>query len=88
MAPLFKNIEITKQDVEPYMAEVCSKLDEFKTPRRSLIGSFFGNQIILATPLIQWYLEHGLDIDNITVFIRYEPVPCFKTFAEKVANAR
>ena len=70
------------------MAAVCEQLDEFKTPYHLLISSFFGEQIMLATPLLQWYIKHGLVIINITVFIHYEPVPCFKEFTKKVADAR
>ena len=88
MPPIFKNVEIPKQDVGPYMTAVCKKLDEFKMPHRSLIGSFFRKQIMLATPLLQWYLKHGLVIKNITAFICYEPVLCFKEFTDEVANAR
>ena len=57
-------------------------------PRRSLIGSFFGTKILLATPLVQWYLEHGLVITRIYQVIEYTPVACFKPFGEAVSNAR
>ena len=32
MPPIFKNIEITNQDVGLYMADLCRKLEEFKNP--------------------------------------------------------
>ena len=88
MPPIFKNVEVWKQDVGPYMADLCNKLIEFKTPRHSLISSFFGHQIMLATPLLMWYDKHGLVIDSVTDFIRYKPVHFFKDFTEEVANAR
>ena len=34
-------------------------------PRRLLIGSYFGKKIGLSTPLLKWYLEHGLVITHI-----------------------
>ena len=43
---------------------------------------------MLATPVLQWYDEHGLVINSITEFICYEPVACFKDFTKEVANAR
>ena len=85
MAPVFKNVEVSIDDVGPYMKNVCQKLGEFKTSRRSLIGSYFGKQIMVASPLIQWYCAHGLIVDNITAFVRYDPIPCFRKFNEEVA---
>jgi hypothetical protein len=88
MPPVFKNVDISIDDVSLYMRNVCQKLGEFKSSRRSLIGSYYGEQIMLATPLIQWYCDHGLLVDNITSFVRYDPIPCFRNFTEEVANAR
>ena len=88
MPPVFKNVEVTIDDVGPYMKNVCQNLGEFKTPRCSLIGSYFGEQIMVAMPLVQWYCAHGLVVDNITAFVRYEPVQCFGKFMEEVAATR
>ena len=53
MLPVFKNVNVTIDDVGDYMKNVCQNLGEFKTPRRSLIGSYFGKQIMVASPLIK-----------------------------------
>ena len=39
--------------------------DVMKQARRSLIGSMFGEKILLATPLLKWYLEHGLEATRV-----------------------
>ena len=70
------------------MTPVCERLKEFKTPHRPLIGSFFGKQMMLETPLLQWYIYYCLVIRNVTSFICYEPVTCFKEFTKEIANAR
>ena len=70
------------------MKNVYQNLGEFKTPCRSLIGSYFGEQIMVATPLLQWYCTHGLVVDNITAFVWYKPVQCFRKFTEEVAATR
>ena len=88
MPPVFKNVEVSIEDIGPYMKNVCQNLGEFKMPRRSLIGSYFGKQIMVATPLLQWYYKHGLVVDNITAFVRYEPIPCFSKFTKEVAATR
>ena len=57
-------------------------------PRRSLVGSYFGEKILLASPLIKWYLEHGLEVTHIYQVVEYTPVPCFQPFGEAVSDAR
>ena len=52
-----------------------------------LIGSYFGKQIMVASPLLKWYCTHGLIVENITTFIEYEPVACFQNFTQEVSNA-
>ena len=41
--------------------------------RRTLIGSFIGKNIFLATPLLRWYLEHCLVVDKIYEVVEYVP---------------
>ena len=43
---------------------------------------------MLATPLLKWYLNHGLIVNNITAFVQYKPIPVFQEFAEEVATTR
>ena len=88
MTPVFKNVSVCVGDVGDYMKTVCEDLGEFKTPRRMLIGSYFGKQIMIASPLLKWYCDHDLIVENITTFIQYEPSACFQTFTEEVSNAR
>lgn len=57
-------------------------------PRGSLIGSYFGAKILLATPLIRWYLEHGLEVTHIYQVVEYKPGLCFQPFGEDVSDAR
>ena len=42
-------------------------------PRRSLIGSMACEKILLATPLLKWYLEHGLEVTRVYQVIEYAP---------------
>ena len=58
-----------------------------KTPRRSLIGSMFGKQL-LATPLLKWYLQHGLQVTRVYQVILYRSSPRFRLFGEAVSDAR
>ena len=84
MPPIFKNVGVSIEDIDPYMKNICQNLGEFKTPQWLLIGSYFGEQIMVASPLFQWYYVHGLVIENIIAFVCYEPVPCFSKFTKEV----
>ena len=57
-------------------------------PRRSLIGSMKGDKILLATPLLKWYLEHGLEVTKVYQVVEFTPEPCFKSFSDAVSDAR
>ena len=62
MCPIFKNTEISREDIGEFMQAFAEEQNIMPQPRRSLIGSYFGERILLATPLIKWYLEHGLEV--------------------------
>ena len=88
MCPIFKNTEIYRNDIGEYMKTFAEEQNIMPQARRSLIGSYFGEKVLLATPLIKWYLEHGLDVTHIYQVIEYRPVPCFQPFGEAVSDAR
>jgi hypothetical protein len=46
------------------------------------------DKILLYTPLLKWYLEHGLEITKFYQAITYTPKQCFKGIADDIANAR
>ncbi|CAH3160600.1 unnamed protein product [Porites lobata] len=88
MCPIFKNTQISKEDIGEYMQTFAEEQHIMPQPRRSLIGSYFGEKILLATPLIKWYLEHGLEVTRIYQVVEYTPFPCFQPFGEAVSDAR
>ncbi|CAB4002579.1 Hypothetical predicted protein [Paramuricea clavata] len=73
MCPIFKNVEISGEDIGDYMKTYAEENDVMKQPRHSLIGSMIGEKILLATPLLRWYLEHGLEVTHIYQVIEYSP---------------
>ena len=78
MCPIFKNTEISREDIGEFMHTFAKELNIMSHPRRSLIGSYFGDKILLATPLIKWH--------HIYQVVEYSPVPCFKPFGETVSE--
>ena len=88
MSPIFKNIEISREDIGQHMQTFAEEENIMSQPRRSLVGSYFGEKVLLASPLIKWYLEHGLEVTHIYQVVEYTPVPCFQPFGEAVSEAR
>ena len=62
------------------------KIKDF--PLHLLIGSYFGKKIGLSTPLLKWYLNHGLVITHIYTVVEYIPNAAFNSFMTQVAQAR
>ena len=53
-----------------------------------LLGSYRGDKILLATPLLRWYLVHGLEVTHVYQVIEYDPIPCFRRFGDAVSTAQ
>ena len=65
MTSIFKNIEIHRRDVGEHMEKFAEENEIMSAPRRSLIGSYFGDRILLGTPLLKYYLQKGLKVTKI-----------------------
>ncbi|RUS83075.1 hypothetical protein EGW08_009161 [Elysia chlorotica] len=88
MPPIFKNIEVSRKDIGPFMGKYASENKLLEQPRRTLIGSFIGKNIFLTTPLLRWYLEHGLVVERVYQVVEYKPSRCFQGFADIVSENR
>ena len=73
MTPIFKNTEASLEDVGHHMQGYAKEHKINDIPGRLLIGSYFGNKIGLSTPLLMWYLNHGLVITHIYTVVEYIP---------------
>ena len=88
MTPIFKNTEISLNDIGSHMKEFAEARGCIPKPRRSLIGSYWANKILLATPLLQFYLQEGLVVSYVHQAIQWTPKACFGTFKEFVTESR
>ena len=87
MTPIFKNTDISINDIGEHMKKYAEENNMMTQPCRSLIGSYFGKAILLTTPLLKWYLEHGLKVTKVHQVVEYLPNACFKPFGEQVSQA-
>ena len=87
--PIFKNTEVSRSDIGPFMAELAEEQGYLKRPRRMLISSFKLEKGILITPLVQYYLKLGLKLAKVYQIIEYpEAAFAFKDFVNSVVQAR
>ena len=54
MCPIFKNTNISRDDIGEFMKSYAEENKIMPQPRRSLIGNMKGEKILLATPLLKW----------------------------------
>ena len=88
MQPVFKNIRLTRDDLGTFMRRYAEEHNIMATPRRMLVGSYRDDNILLATPLLRWYMDHGLEVTHVYQIIEYDPIPCFRRFGDAVSTAR
>ena len=88
MPPIFKHVEVSRDDIGDFMRDYGIQHDIMAKPRKMLIGSMFGENILLATPLLKFYLENELVVTKVYETIEYEAKACFKAIGERVCNAR
>ncbi|KAG2761816.1 hypothetical protein PC116_g27630 [Phytophthora cactorum] len=92
MSPIFKNvlIDCTNESViGKHMFDYNqSRTSNRSKPARKLIGSYFGEKILIYTPLLKWYLSHGMEIAKTYCFIKASSHKAFAPFMEAVSNAR
>ena len=56
--------------------------------RETLVQGFHARQLLLLTPLVQFYIKNGLKIERVSKFIQYIPFKSLKTFADKITQMR
>ena len=70
------------------MQQYAEEHDIMSTPRRMLVGSYHGENMLLSTPLLRWYLAHGLVVDRVYQIVEYHREAGFQLFGESVSAAR
>ena len=85
--PVIQKTELTDDLIGPFMKAKMME-QERKAGGRTLIQTYNGDNLLLMTPLVQFYLENGMEISNITSFIQYIPGRGLAPFVDKVVSMR
>ena len=88
MSPLFVTSDVHFEDIGEHMKQHVTDHNLSTHSKRLLVGGMAAKKLLLATPLLKWYVEHGLVITKVYQVIEYEPKTCFKQFAQDVSDAR
>ena len=86
--PITKHAMLTRDDIGEHMKEFAENNSLLKRPTKTLLNSYYATKILLATPLLRWYLQHGLKCTKVYQVIQYKPSKCFLRFAKEVVKAR
>ena len=88
MCPLFCNTEVPYEAMGEHMQGYLSFSEGSTKARRLLVGVMKAKQILLATPLLKWYMKHGLEVTKVYKVIEFTPSNCFSKFVDMVTEGR
>lgn len=86
--PIFKHAFLDRENIGSHMKAFAEANGLMKKPTKTLIGSFWAKSILLTSPLLRWYMAHGLVITRLYEVVQYRPVKCFKKFGDEVVTSR
>ena len=88
MPPIFKTATVGREDIGDFMKSYCEQNNLLKTPRQMLISSYRVDCMLFITPLLRWYISHGLVITKVHLVIEWEGRQCFQDWMGEAADAR
>ena len=88
MSPLFCNTDVSIDSIGEYMQNYIDKNNLSTKPRRLLVGGMKASGLLLLSPLLKWYIEHGLLVTRIHQIVEYSKSHCFRKFCDSVTNDR
>ena len=88
-SPLFILSEVPEGQIPQHMKDYKINTERKKIKNnKKLLGVMKAEKILLYSPLLKWYLNHGLQVTKIHKYISYTPGTPFKWFPEEVSGAR
>ena len=88
MSPLFCTTDVPFDLICEHMQDHVQRSELSEKPRRLLVGGMRGREILIATPLLKWYLEHGMVVTKIYQVVEFTPHRCFQEFVKEVSDGR
>ena len=88
-SPLFILAEVPEDQIPQHMQDYKINTGRKKIKNnKKLLGVMKAEKILLYSPLLKWYLNHGLQVTKIHRYISYTSSRSFAWFPEEVSSAR
>ena len=88
-SPLFILDEVPGEQIPQHMKDYQINTGRKKIKNnKKLLGVMKAEKILLYSPLLKWYLNHGLQVTKIHRYISYTSSRPFAWFPEEVSSAR
>ena len=88
-SPLFILAEVPEDQIPQHMNDYQINTGRKKIKNnKKLLGVMKAEKILLYSPLLKWYLNHGLQVTKIHRYISYTSSRPFAWFPEEVSSAR
>ena len=88
-SPLFILSEVREDQIPQHMQDYKINTGrKMIKNNKKLLGVMKAEKILLYSPLLKWYLNHGLQVTKIHKYISYTSGRPFKWFPEEVSGAR
>ena len=88
-SPLFVISEVPEYQIPQHMQDYKINTGRKKIKNnKKLLGVMKAEKILLYSPLLKWYLNHGLQVTKIHRYISYTSGTPFAWFPEEVSSAR
>ena len=71
--PIVKKSMLSRDDVGSHMKKFAEDNNLLKRPTSTLLSSYFGEKILMATPLLQWLLKNGIICTKVHTLIQFKP---------------
>nr|AAT47865.1 hypothetical protein 008-24 [Oikopleura dioica] len=84
--PVIQRLQVTPEMLSPFMRSKIER--ENTTLRETVVQTFNGKQQLLLTETVQFYLEKGFIIENITSFLQYRGVKVLEKFVQTITDGR
>lgn len=88
MCPLFCTTEVDFDCIGEHMQRHAEKYGLSTKPRTLLVGGMKAECLLVSSPLLKWYLEHGLLVTKIYQVTEFSKQSYFKNFVDKVTDDR
>jgi len=88
MPPIFVNREVLEAAVPKEMLDYLTRTGRQRTTGKKLLGALEADEILLYTPLLRWYIVHGVEVQAVYTTIEYQLGKIFAWFVDEVTDAR